>query len=581
MTSKEYEAIAYKPPVFGKVWFANHQGSFLWVLNTVVVRWLARWVLRIRRCEIPIRTKITGIGPNWYSFGDKELSDGRIERSLCARSNNKYSLRLFHAFRPLWWICHQWDSFLAEPLYPALDLGFSTYTAYSDESSPGTTTCSGYAYHDNSGTSAVWATLHDASISTHGGTNVGPDAWAYITCDSTTSKYAGFQRAFLTCDTSAITSGANISAVTVGIFSQDAAADANFTSASINVFSSTQGDAHIVMGADYSKCGTTPLSTAVGQAAWHSAMGSYVTFALNSTGIAGISKTGISKLSFREATFDAPNTPPTWGNSQGVDIEGDFANYTGRTHDPYILITYTTGGGTLYTNTAAETITISESDTAIRKLKPTVAETITISESDTAIRKLKPTVAETVTISESDAAISKLKPTASETITISESDTAIRKLKPTVAETITISEATTGTKRYVSTPSETVTISESDVAVAKLKPTAAETITISDSNTSKAFLHTTAAESFAINESSLSVKKARPAIAETVTITEGLAAMAKHRTALATTMTISETVAAVNKCHASIAESMAIIDAVTSSLIHAAAQMCAIFMAGD
>jgi hypothetical protein len=146
--------------LFDENWFARHQSKLLWLLNTPLIKIWFRWILRIRKFDCPLKTKIAGIAPNNFTFNQKlvlidhiKLKKGwviydptnrqhkrlrkscliekriALERTTDFRTHNKFSKRLFYAFYPVWWLAHQWDTLFANQWQPAWNLGFDTLTA--------------------------------------------------------------------------------------------------------------------------------------------------------------------------------------------------------------------------------------------------------------------------------------------------------------------------------------------------------------------------------------------------------------------------------------------------------------------
>src|SRR3989344_4566684 len=89
---------------------------------------------------------------------------------------------------------------------------------------------------------------------------------------------------------------------------------------------------------DYTTLGTTALATAISYTNW--SISDYNDFTLNSSGLAQISKTGISKFGMREASYDVANTQPTWGSGQEFSVSGRFADKAGTSEDPKLVVTH-------------------------------------------------------------------------------------------------------------------------------------------------------------------------------------------------------------------------------------------------
>ena len=141
-------------------------------------------------------------------------------------------------------------------------------------------------------------------------------------------------------DTSALTASASISAATHSVYG-NAKSDPASWLPSTNIYSSAPASNTSLAAGDYDSCGTTAFcdtSLAYGDVN----TSGYNDFAYNSSGIANISKTGITKTSIRNANYDVANSEPTWSASKWSEINFKGASTTGTTNDPKLVITYST-----------------------------------------------------------------------------------------------------------------------------------------------------------------------------------------------------------------------------------------------
>lgn len=185
---------------------------------------------------------------------------------------------------------------------------------------------------------ASWALAHakvtaDLTYTTHGYVMGRGDSGGVIV------------RYYINFDTSALTSGATISAVNLGMWGQDKAANGT-VARSYNVYQSTAADT--ITSADMDSCNvlssdTKFCATDITEANFKTDSSTEMDFAFNATGIAAISKTGITKIVHREVQYDAGNVDPA--SSVGFPY-GDYltSTATGTSHDPTLTVTYTTGG---------------------------------------------------------------------------------------------------------------------------------------------------------------------------------------------------------------------------------------------
>ncbi len=135
-------------------------------------------------------------------------------------------------------------------------------------------------------------------------------------------------RAFFLFDTSSLAALGIISAATLSVYGTAKTS----TGDTANIYSSSPASNTALVTADYDQVGTTALATGITVASWSTS--GYNDFALNATGIAAISKTGISKFSMRLGgdVNDA---------FSGNDLRFYFADQTGTSSDPKLTITYT------------------------------------------------------------------------------------------------------------------------------------------------------------------------------------------------------------------------------------------------
>ena len=114
-------------------------------------------------------------------------------------------------------------------------------------------------------------------------------------------------------------------------------------SPTINVFASNPASNTQLIPADYATLGSTPLcDTPITYADFKTGTpGDPNTFALNAAGLAAISKTGITKLGLREASYDAPDiAPPPWVADKMSAITSWSAD-KGGLYKPKLVVTYT------------------------------------------------------------------------------------------------------------------------------------------------------------------------------------------------------------------------------------------------
>ena len=178
----------------------------------------------------------------------------------------------------------------------------------------------------------VWSTVHDAAG--NGSSDVSPgDELATVQSGAQTNKYVKIVRSIFLFDTSSLPDADTISATALSIYGfgkQDALGWAS----TYNVYTSTPASNTALANSDYAQIGTTTQATAKAYANW---VNGYNDFTLNATGIGNVSKTGVSKFGLR-GSHDAANSPGTWSANKESWVKGYFADQTGTTYDPMLVV---------------------------------------------------------------------------------------------------------------------------------------------------------------------------------------------------------------------------------------------------
>jgi len=323
--------------VFDLQWFDRHQRKLLWLCNASVIKHWFRWVLRIHN-DVKSWERICQIQPNNHKVFRGIIGD-RAYLKADFRTHDKFSKRLYYTFRPMWWVMHYWDLFIADRWQPKWSFGFTTLTTYPD-ADPETTTCDGYVQGGNSGWDNTWASLHDASS---GSTAVTTASYMQSRIESgpSTSKWADLWRIFLLFNTASIDDTATISAATCSLYGNDKNDQLAATPAIALVSSAPASNTNLVIG-DYNKLGASDYATRITYANWSD--GGYNGLVMNAAGLAAISLTGITKLGAR-LSYDIDNIAPTWSANKVSNLVMYGAERTGTTQDPKLVVTYTISSG--------------------------------------------------------------------------------------------------------------------------------------------------------------------------------------------------------------------------------------------
>jgi len=334
------QPVTTDPIVFSGAWFARHQRVLLALLRTPVIGRELRDVLAIRRHDVGFDGRIVAITPHSYTVAHPDGS-----YTVDVRTAPKFARRLRHQLDPLWRAAHAWDQYLANPLVPALNAGFDTLLQWPDPGDPGTTTVDGIVRRFT--TAESFATIRtSAGNSTWNATS---DNAVQFTADTTSNTWTNLYRSFFTFDTSALTGAAVISAATVSLFDVYGVSDPSGLGPGIDLVSVTPTANNALTASDYSAFGTTSYTGSPKTAgSWTSS--AYNAFTLNATGLAAVSKTGITRIGARESTYDITGTTPTWTSGTNVGIGIQFSDQPGSSNDPKLEITYTVPGILLVKN---------------------------------------------------------------------------------------------------------------------------------------------------------------------------------------------------------------------------------------
>jgi hypothetical protein len=306
-------------------------------LNAPIVRWWFRWILRIHGDASSVGnreiTRIITHAIFWW--------EGPNQRAEF-RTHAKFSKRLYYAFRPLWWAIHFWDQLFADRWLPRLSFGFNTLTTYPD-ADPETTTVDGMVAQEYAlGAGVVWSTIR-AGAGTYAEDSVADNSVVYIRPDSGTNKWREIDRGIHLFDTSSLTVWSAISAAVMSLWGTSKADDLSI-SPDVDIYVSAPASTTALATGDFDSLGSTSQTgSPITYTNW--GIAGYNDFTFNATGRGNISKTGISKFGTRNANYDVSGTAPAWSYSAGTyrsKMQAYFADQTGTTNDPKLVVTYTT-----------------------------------------------------------------------------------------------------------------------------------------------------------------------------------------------------------------------------------------------
>jgi hypothetical protein len=263
-----------------------------------------------------------------WVFTSRPLGDVRIKYN----QTGKFSLKLgkFRANNDEELIPLSAFSNTNYPLYIS-----DSSTFYPDEQTE-TTSCDGAASQSyNYGSGESWATIIAAAG--NGGTSA-LSPGVIITSDNVSGKWGELRRGIVLFDTSALTGDATVSAAVFSLYGEDKY-DYISIAPDINVYSSAPASNTIIVAGDYDSLGATAFcDTPISYASWSTE--GYNDFTLNSTGIAAVSTTSITKLGVRNASYDVAEISPEWASYNNTAVLG-YDTEQGAGYKPKLVVTYT------------------------------------------------------------------------------------------------------------------------------------------------------------------------------------------------------------------------------------------------
>ena len=300
-------------------------------------------MLRIQDDPAPIRE----IWPNVIVYEDER------QRRAVFRTHDKFSKRLYYAFRPLWWLLHYWDLLIADRWLPQWSYGFATLTLY-----PSPAAAANFdGYIDSVG--SPWSAVRN------GANLVSTQTFSRLVLESSwytdVSEY-DLTRCWLRFNTS-------INNILVNATIQDGKIELRRFAYTTDdpsrsdvawFYSSTipQGETQLDP-AYWSAFGTTQVATNENFSLWNQLPTSYAGPTLTQAGRQAVNATGITGYCIR-CEADVWNQTP----ASISQMQWHAADQSGTTNDPRLILTYT----------PAETITASFIAAAAAVYAPALGE---------------------------------------------------------------------------------------------------------------------------------------------------------------------------------------------------------------
>jgi hypothetical protein len=312
-------------PLNENLWMRQHQGLMLALANTQE----GKDLLCIEDHGLPI----IGIRKNavLYDKGTELMADFRVG----AKWSNVVRYRWQEVRRAL---ARMNELFLLKAIRAGVPAGAATLTAYPDAHAE-STSVDGPVSRYRPFASTPWETFATLHSSAGDGANASQASGYFTVIKSGTTNllYALLNRAIFLFDTSAIGAGATASA---GVISFHGKAKGDYFSQSVVLTASNPASNTDLEFADYGTLGTDDHAVAqIAISAWDDS--GYNAYTLDASGIAALSVDGISKFGLRNSSdFTGAGSPPTWASDVSGNIQGYYADETGTSKDPKLVITY-------------------------------------------------------------------------------------------------------------------------------------------------------------------------------------------------------------------------------------------------
>ncbi len=318
--------------VFDRAWFARHQRTLLWLLNTPLIgRWF-RWVLCIRASDIGYAREIVAIYSHAY-----EVQNADGSQTIEIRTHAKYAKRLFHAFRWLWLLCHAWDLGVANRWCHALNFGFDSLTAFPEANEPAVLVEDSYLTLTPGGAGSSFATL--VSTSTASSKIGGSSFSAALVGGSSSDLFSRLNRIFTAFDTSVLPPASAISSATVSYLGQTKANQLGSTG--IAIVDALVADNANVDVSEFGAIGAVKFAEK-NYADIVADFATYNDFSLNAAGIAAIQPYGATTLAaILQWDFDQSFGGAWAADPNKSEVTFASADTPGTTQDPKLAITYT------------------------------------------------------------------------------------------------------------------------------------------------------------------------------------------------------------------------------------------------
>lgn len=202
------------------------------------------------------------------------------------------------------------------------------------------TSVDGYAEHlYGAGSGQTWATIVAAAGTAATDDRSTNSIAASALADTGDGNWREIIRGIFLFDTSAITDTDSIDSATFSIYVPSVTDVADQL---IGVVASAPASNTALVGGDYDSLGTTRFATDIDVTSLSTS--AYNDFALNASGLAAITTTGVTKLGTR-LSGDIDDTTPTWSSGVEPRVNCYCAEATDTTSDPKLVVVHSAAAG--------------------------------------------------------------------------------------------------------------------------------------------------------------------------------------------------------------------------------------------
>lgn len=229
--------------------------------------------------------------------------------------------------------------FTPETIYP---VHTDTTSYFYPDADTETTSVDGYVRTNSS--DDTWTNQRD-DTGTSGEASDTANVNALGVVHGTSTNYHYFTRGFVLFDTSSLPDGDAISAATLSIYGFDS--QTTISGGELGIVSSSPASNTAIVPGDfyrYTHFGSTEFGTRIAAGSWIT--GAYNDITLNASGLANISKTGVSKFGFRTG-FDLDDSAPSGSSGDTFQLRWRTAEYSGGSQEPVLAVVHGTGATTL------------------------------------------------------------------------------------------------------------------------------------------------------------------------------------------------------------------------------------------